>query len=291
MTEPMPALIDIHLHIGRLYVEDAVGMTPELLLAYMARTGIERAALLPIESPEEAHFYVTTDYILDVCRADPAHFIPFCNVDPRIASGDNGRVIYHRLAEYRQAGCKGVGEAMSGLLIDDVQLQRVYAACGELGLPIIFHIDGERNIDAQGFPRFARMLRQFPQTVFVGHGQHFWAEISGDVTPADFTGYPRGPITPGGAILRLLDEYPNLYADLSAGSALNALQRDPAFGAQVLERYQDRLFFGTDACRVPQFSQVPGIVPYLQSALHNGTLSPAAYRKIARENAVRVFGL
>ena len=290
---PQPAFIDIHLHVGRLYVSDPGPLTPELLLGFMDRAGIARAALLPIESPEEAHFYVLTDYVLEVCRANPERFIPFCNLDPRIASGDNSREIYRRLEEHAQNGCKGVGEAMSGLAIDDVRMQHIYAACGELGLPIIFHIDGERNIDEKGFPGFERMLQQFPQTIFVGHAQHFWAEISGDVTPVQFTSYPRGPITPGGAIQRLFDSYPNLYADISAGSAYNALTRDPDpdFGPRFLERYQDRLFFGTDACRLAQLSEIPGIATYLRHALQDGTLSPTAYRKIACENAVRVFGL
>jgi len=290
-TTPETSFLDIHLHVGHLYVLDDEPITPDDLLAFMDRAGIARAALLPIESPEEAHFYVTTEYVLEVCRTNPERFIPFCNIDPRIAGRDNSREITRRLEEHARSGCKGLGEAMSGLYIDDVRMQRIYAACGDLGLPIIYHIDGERNIDEQGFPRFARMLEQYPQTTFVGHAQHFWAEISGNVTPADFSTYPKGPITPGGAIQRLFDNYPNLYADLSAGSALNALTRDRDFGYRFLERYQDRLFFGTDACRKAAFAEMPGIVPYLQQALQDGGLSATAYRKIAHENAERVFKL
>ena len=40
-------------------------------------------------------------------------------------------------------------------------------------------------------------------------------------------GYPRGPVTEGGRLYRLFDRYPNLFADLSAGSGLGALKRDP----------------------------------------------------------------
>ena len=43
-----------------------------------------------------------------------------------------------------------------------------------------------------------------------------------------------------------LEEYPNLYADLSAGSALNALSRDRAFSAAFLAEFQDKLLFGRD---------------------------------------------
>jgi len=39
---------------------------------------------------------------------------------------------------------------------------------------------------------------------------------------------------------------PNLYADLSAGSALNALSRDRAVAKAFLEKHYRKLFFGTD---------------------------------------------
>jgi len=285
--------IDVHCHVGRLYVGDDGVLTEEAVLSAMDRAGIERAALLPIESPEEAHFYVTTEEILGVCRRHPGRFIPFCNVDPRIASGDNSSVLRERLRQYRDRGCRGYGEAMSGLTIDDSRLQRVYGFCGEFGLPVVYHIDAERNLDAPAFPGLERMLRQFPGTVFVGHGQRFWAEISGDAVPSQYGGYPSGPVTPGGAIVRLLETYPNLYADLSAGSALNALTRDPdfAFASRFLERFQDKLFFGSDLCRASQSTRPLPLVGLLAGERAAGRLSETAFRKIARENALRVFAL
>jgi predicted TIM-barrel fold metal-dependent hydrolase len=44
----------------------------------------------------------------------------------------------------------------------------------------------------------------------------------------------------------MLRNYPNLCADLSAGSGLNALQRDPAFAVDFLLEFQDRLLYGRD---------------------------------------------
>ena len=64
---------------------------------------------------------------------------------------------------------------------------------------------------------------------------------------------------PGGRLFHLFRTYPNLYADLSAGSAFTALTRDfsqlesepfsPKSGASVepfLVEFQDRLLFGRD---------------------------------------------
>jgi predicted TIM-barrel fold metal-dependent hydrolase len=45
---------------------------------------------------------------------------------------------------------------------------------------------------------------------------------------------------------RLLSEYPNLYADLSAGSGYNALTRDEDFTAGFLERHPNQLLYGSD---------------------------------------------
>jgi len=44
----------------------------------------------------------------------------------------------------------------------------------------------------------------------------------------------------------LLDKYPNLYADLSAGSGLNAQRRDPKHGSEFVHRFADRLLFARD---------------------------------------------
>jgi predicted TIM-barrel fold metal-dependent hydrolase len=44
----------------------------------------------------------------------------------------------------------------------------------------------------------------------------------------------------------MLRTYPNLYCDLSAGSGLNALQRDVEFAKEFIFEFQDRLLFGRD---------------------------------------------
>ena len=58
--------------------------------------------------------------------------------------------------------------------------------------------------------------------------------------------WPQGPVTPGGRTLELLDSFPNLYGDMSAGSGLNALTRDVDFGRSFVLKYYQRLLFGRD---------------------------------------------
>lgn len=277
-------MIDIHMHIGRLYAFEPKPLIASYLLRFMDAHGIEKAALLPIESPEETHYYVTTDYVLRACKRHPDRFIPFCNMDPRRGSSDTSTDFLGILSEYRDRGCMGFGELMCGLYVDDPRMQRIYEACGELGMPIVFHLDALRDLDEKGVPRFEAMARKFPDTIFIGHGPHFWAEISGDVTENSFGHYPSGPVTPGGAVERILAACPNVYGDLSAGSGYNALTRDASFGRAFLERFQDKLLFGTDICRIVQ--EFP-IIPYLRTC----GLSAEAFHKITHANAARILGL
>lgn len=211
-------MIDIHTHVGKLYLDKE--LTVSYLLRFMDKNKIEKAALLPIESPEETYYYVTTNEIINICKKYKKRFIPFCNVDPRRYNSDASTDFYSVLKDYKERGCKGFGEFMSGLYIDDIRCQKIYEACGKLKLPIIFHMDKLRSMDDKGLPRMERMIKKFKDTVFIGHGQHFWAEISSDVKEEEFSRYPKGTIKKGGAALRLLSKYKNCYADISAGSQI-----------------------------------------------------------------------
>jgi predicted TIM-barrel fold metal-dependent hydrolase len=136
------------------------------------------------------------------------------------------------------------------------------------------------------------MMKEYPKTIFVGHANAFWANISADVPEG--VAYPTGKIKPGGLTDRMLSEFPNLHADLSANSGRNALGRDPEFAASFLVRHQDKLMFGSDCpCRdghgAGQVSQEPLIK---SKCVARETLtalkklaSPEVFRKIAWDNA------
>ena len=89
---------------------------------------------------------------------------------------------------------------------------------------------------------------------------------------------------PGGAIDRLMERYPNIYGDLSAGSGANSISRDKEFGSGFLVRRQDRLMFGTDYLQpgqaVPQFE-----------LFENLELPKVVQQKVFRKNAERVLKL
>jgi predicted TIM-barrel fold metal-dependent hydrolase len=155
-------------------------------------------------------------------------------------------------------GVRVCGEWKFRMCFDDPRCLEVYRVAGELGCPVVLHLDAPYLIDvATGKMRYQpswyggtidnleRALDACPETVFIGHAPGFWREISGDCA-ADPNAYPSGPITPDGRLHGLFERHSNLCADLSAGSALRALKRDPAHAREFLIRFADRLLFGRD---------------------------------------------
>jgi predicted TIM-barrel fold metal-dependent hydrolase len=147
------------------------------------------------------------------------------------------------------------GEHKVRMMLDNPDAIRMWRFCGEKGLPVVFHIDYEFDT-GQKYPRpswwygggidsLERTLNLCPGTIFLGHAPGFWAHLSGDDQYAR-EAYPKGPIIPGGKLVTLMRECPNLYCDLSAGSCHNALSRDIEFGKDFLIEFQDRCLYGRD---------------------------------------------
>ena len=134
------------------------------------------------------------------------------------------------------------------------------------------------------------MLAKHPKLKLVGHSQCFWSEISADVTKETRGNYPTGKVIPG-RIVELMRNYENLYCDLSAGSGANALMRDPEFAYKFLEEFQDRIYYGADICIAECYNNLLTKTPsFLDDAMLNGKISNTTYKKICRENALRLLG-
>jgi predicted TIM-barrel fold metal-dependent hydrolase len=153
-------------------------------------------------------------------------------------------------------GVRVASEMKVRVLFDDPDAIRLYHACGEMGLPITIHLDYPLKRGNQTYPRpnywyggsldaFERAIVACPETTFIGHAPGFWAHISGD-DKFDKEAYPKGPVLPGGRVPEMLRKYDNLIADLSAGSALTAISRDPEFGKRFLIEFQDKMLWARD---------------------------------------------
>ena len=280
---PRRKYIDVHTHLGQTW-NHTLELTAADLLKWMDEHDIDRAVVLPLVSPESSSFLLTTDLVLAQTKPHRDRLIPFCCADPRTTYSGKRHGLKHMLQRYVDAGAKGFGEHKPGVPIDDPRSMELYAVCGELKLPVLFHLDEQRNTDVAGLPGLEKMLQKNPDTTFIGHGPGWWASISGGISDADLGAYPKGPVAPGGAMDRLMEKYPNLYGELSAGSGAGAISRDLAFGREFLVRRSDRIMFGTDYLSpgqaVPQFELMPRL-----------KLPPDVEAKVFYENARRVLRL
>jgi len=282
---PPGEYVDMHTHIGQTWNTTEV-LAAEELLRWMDAHRIAQAIVLPLMSPESSSYIITTDFVLTQTKPFRDRLIPFCSIDPRTSYSGGLKGLVAMLKKYIDAGAKGFGEHKPGVAFDDRRSMVIYAACAELKLPLLFHIDNERNLDKPGLPGLEHALKENPGCNFIGHGPGWWASISGDVTQAGLHAYPKTKVAPGGAIDALMDKYPNLYGDLSAGSGAGAISRDLDFGREFLIRRQERIMFGTDFLSpkqaVPQFE-------LFEQRLTD--LPPAVQAKIFRENARKLLGL
>lgn len=282
-----PVVIDAHGHV-KWYGYDA-----KRLVANMDEHGIDVMWLLSWEAPpHEIDGYSDSVFwpgqeclplkdVVEAASEYPTRFVPFFAPDPR------RRGFLARLqGAMKHHGVRGCGELKVRLMLDQPEALELFHFCGENKLPVIFHMDVPLpRHDLSKDPGYwyccdwehlARALERCPKTTFLGHAPGFWREVSGDADRSA-EGYPKGPVTPGGRLWAYLDKYPNLWCDLSAGSALNAISRDPAVGRRFLLRYQDRCLFARD---------------YFDGRLHafirQCKLPADVYRKIMGENALRL---
>ena len=240
-------MIDFHAHLGKV-IYGYPPLTPEKLLRFMDAHSIEKSVILPLVAPEEEDYYYTTEQALADCARYPDRFIPFANMDPRRGSNDGHYDFYPVLKEYADMGCRGFGEILANLPTNDLRMKGIYRACGALGFPVVFdfRLSTVGVSEPVGMPYLEECLKEFEDTIFVGHGPAWWAEISADVKAEEKSSYPEGPIREPGKIDYLLAKYPNMYADLSANSAYNALSRDMGITKKFLAKHYRKLLFGTD---------------------------------------------
>jgi predicted TIM-barrel fold metal-dependent hydrolase len=251
-------IIDVHNH------PDWHGHDLNRYLDNMKRYNIDKTWLLSWECPIDEYSPEYTNCIPDtgpngpvpfarclsyVERA-PDKFILGYAPDPR-----KPEAIDQLQAAVSIYGVRVYGELKLRMMYDNPDAIRMFRFCGEKGLPVVVHIDYEFDTGSRyprlnwwyggGIDAFERAIKACPYTVFIGHAPGFWAHISGD-NQYNKVSYPKGKIVPGGKLIKMLEAYPRLYCDISAGSGWNALSRDPEFAREFLVEYQDRILYGRD---------------------------------------------
>jgi predicted TIM-barrel fold metal-dependent hydrolase len=277
-------VLDTHLHLRR---------DPDACYTHIEGCGVSHAVLLTQASDEEK--------AKQEMERRPHHFVRSVSANPSTADGLES--IQRALRE----GAVSIGEMKFHVALDSAEMRRVYEIAAETGVPVMMHIQNFPHFKGEmpyntGYESFDQVLRAYPKTKFIGHGDLFWANISAEV-PAD-RGYPAGPIKPGGLTDKWLGQFGNLYADMSANSGNNALSRDLEFSRAFIARHQDKLIFGSDCSCIdgngggvsqnnnPEAARLAGkCVARATLELSKQLTTPAVFRKITWENGVRVFGL
>jgi predicted TIM-barrel fold metal-dependent hydrolase len=181
-----------------------------------------------------------------------------------------------------------IGELKFGVECDSPEIQKIYQLAQVYEVPVIMH--WQYKTYNYGFERFYKMLEKYPKVNFIGHAQTWWANIDKNHTDQAAL-YPTGPVTAGGITARYLSDYPNMYGDLSAGSGLNALKRDEGQARLFLEKYQDKLLFGSDCADHTGIANEGCTGAEDIAEVRKLSPSKTIERKLLYENAKKMFHL
>jgi uncharacterized protein len=220
-------VFDLHFHLRA---------EPASAIAHLDGAGVTQANLLT-RGP-------VLEQVQALQAAAPGRFTWFNSYD--VTRPDAEQV----LTQAVKAGAQGFGEMKFHVAADGPELRRVYALAADLRVPILIHFQEVDHFPNEGTwstgyaKTFESVLEAYPKTMFIGHADAFWANVSADYH--NEAAYPTGPITRGGVTDKWLADYPNLFGDLAANSGNNAMSRDPEFSVDFLKRHQDKLFFGSD---------------------------------------------
>ncbi|MFM9030821.1 MAG: amidohydrolase family protein, partial [Opitutaceae bacterium] len=295
-------IIDIHQHTNYGGGRDKTTYAPILprprnddeLVSHQRGLGITTTILLPSGRPVNrgsthngrANGLDSTctgnEDCLAVAKRFPGEFVFGAN---EVSDLDEAPAV---IEKYLKLGAVVIGEQKFGVESDSPAMQRLYELAAAYNVPILMHWQtGSYN---HGFDRFHRMLAKYPKTNCIGHAQTWWANIDAANVDDPRNLYPTGKVKAGGLTDKYLRDYPNMYGDLSAGSGLGALARQPQHGAAFLLRHQDKLMYGSDcndATAVPV--QCSGIRQLQQ--IRRLVTDKTAERKILFGNAKRLFRL
>lgn len=323
---PFP-VVDMHAHFGPLLLGENYEETYDTVRSceVLRELGVEKVFCL------ELVWGKAYDRLCRKLEASDGMILPVGSVDVfQALDADFEDQVYRGLRDLKSKGCvalklwknmtlMGAEHFGRNLPLDDPHFEPLWRYAGELKLPIIIHVadppcffkpidpDNEHYICLSKHPEWSfyrpglfsfeehmrmqeAVIRDHPGTTFVVAHVGSYAENLDQV----------------GA---WLDKYPNMYVDVAA--RLDQLGRQPYTARAFIERWQDRVMFGTDyeghfsMERTREFYHThfrffqtwdeyfdhpfPGFLgPWKVCGLG---LEEAVLKKLYRDNAARVFGL
>jgi predicted TIM-barrel fold metal-dependent hydrolase len=336
-------LIDFHTHISNsaksmrgvsLASARTYSATPKELLEVMDRKNVRAMVNLT-----GGYGNGLSDVITKYDRAYPGRFYSF--TEPcyeRFKEPNYPKIQADLIEQAHQQGARGLkilktlglylrASITSGQLvkIDDARFDPMWDACGQFNMPVAIHVSdpvafftptdrfNERYEELNNHPDWSfygrdfpsnaellaarnRVFARHPKTRFVGlHVGNFGEDLA--------------------SVSEDLDRFPNMSADIAA--RIGELGRQPRTARRFIEKYQDRVLFGTDATphgdRFPQqvfgdrlyeiyyrfletedeyFDYAPAeIPPQGRWRIYGIDLPESILRKVYFENAARQLGV
>ncbi|MEZ4899509.1 MAG: amidohydrolase family protein [Saprospiraceae bacterium] len=313
IVEARYPVIDLHSHpyaqseeeiAAWVQTMDAVGLDKAVIMTYQTGSAFDSLVQLYSKYPNRFLLFCGFDYTgYDKMGYGPA---AVTELERCVAMGAKG---------VGELGDKGKGLFYSkptpawGMHIDDARMDPLIKRCGELNIPISIHVaepmwmyepmdstndglmnaftwrlDNQRDIldHAEMIQTLENAIQKHPGTTFIAC---HYANCSYDLN----------------ILGRLLDRYPNLYADIGARYAETAAI--PRFVRSFFNQYADRLVYGTDMGNSPSMYRItfriletedehfyyPGYFTY-HWPLHGYGLEDEVLKKVYRDNAIKIFG-
>ena len=251
------AAIDVHSH--------AYAKTPQEVAAWvrtMDQVGVQTSVILT--GATGAEFDRLVELFL---KAHPGRFQLYCGLETKgIEAPDYSQRAVAELVRCYKKGARGVGELSekgSGyargaqlsrekrLHPDDPRLSLFWKKCAELKLPVNVHMADhpsawrppdsrqERSPSYQRYNQYGHDVPSYGE-ILAMRDRLIDSQPGATFIACHFSNQGNDLAT----LSKVLDRFPNLYVDLSARSY--ELGRQPRTAAKFLERYQDRVLFGTD---------------------------------------------
>ena len=330
-------VIDIHTHLGWSKGEEISFLTtPDQILPVMDRKNVRTMVNLTGGSGAGLAQSIRTFE-----SAAPGRFLTFTEPSwHRIAQPGYSQWQADEMERAKKAGAKGLkilktlglflregGTTGPLVKIDDPRFDPMWDACGRLGLPVAIHIS-----DPEAFftpiDRFNERydeLGNHPDWSF--HGRDF--PSNAELLAARNRMFARHPNTRFivlhvgnnaenlGFVSENLDRFPHHVVEL--GARIGELGRQPRTARRFIEKYQDRVLFGTDAVPPPDgenypqqvfkdelyeiyfrfletedeyFDYAPAVVPPQgRWRIYGLGLPEPILKKVYHDNAARILGL
>jgi hypothetical protein len=273
-------IVDAHGHI-------VPGLTPEAMVTVMDELGISRIVLMAVGGGPVTSLADLTQLTIDTHQRYPERVIPFIGLnfireftpaqlrflDRQLATGQfrgMGELnVLHLAGEITTPGATRIEIEAKRVPLDSRGAQDVMCLAAKHGVLLTIHMETTDETVAE----LDRALQRSSETRII------WAHQTPARSDAE-------------ALRRLLDTYPNLYADISPGffHIMPGHYRIPEPWVALYEQFTDRFLIGLDMPFL-SFWQEPEIYRQRAELLRSwlSQLSPETQRRMASENADRIL--